>query len=350
MTRRTNPNSVPLRQQVYLRLRSAIQQGTFAPGARLPPSREHARVLGVGRNTVLWAVERLQAEGYLVARVGDGSYVAPGLSALRTSARRTGSRPLAVGAALSRRGQLIADTALRWRPATDTATAFRIGCPAIDAFPFAVWERLARQTSPLQRRATAQYMEPAGHLPLRDAIAQWLLVSRGIRCDAAQVLVTSGSQQAIDLIGRLLLDIGDEVMVEDPGYPGIRASLVSHGATVRPVPVDAEGLDIVHGWSRTTTTASSSTAHTASRRCAACRTTNVSSTSAPFRRHCTPACVSGSSCCRRRWSMLLPAPRHSTTATVRVPSRTCWPASSAKAICCATCGACASSTRSARRC
>jgi GntR family transcriptional regulator/MocR family aminotransferase len=247
MDRGTNRRSLPLRQQIYQQLRSAIERGSFAPGARLPPTREHALALGVGRNTVLWAVERLKAEGYVLARVGDGSYVAPDLGALRRSGRHPLAAPLAAGAALSRRGQLIADTALRWRPATDAPTAFRIGCPAIDAFPFAVWERLARQTSPLQRRAGAQYIASAGHGPLREAIAQWVMVSRGIRCEPAQVFVTSGSQQAIDLIGRLLLDVGDEVMVEDPGYPGIRASLISHGAQVRPVPVDTQGLCIEDG-------------------------------------------------------------------------------------------------------
>ena len=85
MDARTNP--APLRQQVYLRLRTAIEQGTFAAGSKLPPSREHAKVLGVARNTVLWALERLQAEGYVVARVGDGSYVAPDLAALRAPPR-----------------------------------------------------------------------------------------------------------------------------------------------------------------------------------------------------------------------------------------------------------------------
>ncbi|HJV59625.1 MAG TPA: PLP-dependent aminotransferase family protein [Albitalea sp.] len=238
---------MPLRQQVYLQLRGAIEQGTFAPGARLPPSREHARVLGVARNTVLWALERLRAEGYVQARVGDGSYVADALAALRPGRSRTAWASLAAAAPLSRRGQLIADTALRWRPPTEAPIAFRIGSPAVDAFPFAVWQRLARQTSPMQQRDSARYIAPAGHPPLREAIAQWLLVSRGVRCDAQQVVVTSGSQQAIDLIGRLLLDVGDEVMVEDPGYPGIRASFISHGAQARPVPVDAEGIDVVQG-------------------------------------------------------------------------------------------------------
>jgi len=248
MNERTNRRGIPLRQQVYLQLRSAIEKGVFAPGSRLPPTREHAQVLGVGRNTVLWAVERLKAEGYVLARVGDGSYVAPDLSELLPGGRRQsatqGVPPL------SRRGQIIAETALRWRPPTDAPLAFRIGCPALDAFPFSVWDRLSRQTSALQRRAAAQYIAPAGLEPLREAIAQWVMVSRGIRCEAAQVFVTSGSQQAIDLISRLLLDPGDEVMVEDPGYPGIRSSLLGHGALARPVTVDAQGFDIDEGAKR----------------------------------------------------------------------------------------------------
>jgi GntR family transcriptional regulator/MocR family aminotransferase len=238
-----NPTPTPLRQQVYQQLRAAIETGTFAPGTRLPPSREHARVLGVARNTVLWALERLRVEGYVVARVGAGSYVAPGLAVLPPARRK----PLQPMAALSARGHAMADAALSWRTAWAPDAAFRIGQPEIASFPFALWDRLARQTTPAQRLATAQYLDPAGHAPLREAIAQWLLVSRGIRCDSSQVLVTSGSQQAIDLIGRLLLDVGDEVMVEDPGYPGIRACLLGHGARVRPVAVDGEGLDIAVG-------------------------------------------------------------------------------------------------------
>lgn len=233
--------ATPLRQQVYQRLRRAIEQGVFAPGARLPPSRDHARTLGVARNTVLWALERLRAEGYVVARVGDGSYVAPAAAALAAPQRR--AAPPA-GTLLSARGRLIADTALRWQPPTSAPLPFRIGYPAADLFPFALWDRLARQGGPRGHAALARYLDPAGHAPLREAIAQWLLVSRGIRCLPQQVLVCAGSQQAIDLVARLLLDPGDEVLVEDPGYPGIRACLQAHGLAVRPLPVDGEGLAI----------------------------------------------------------------------------------------------------------
>lgn len=245
------PRAESVRQRVYLELRRAMEQGTFKPGTRLPASREQAKTLGVSRNSVLWALERLQSEGYVVARVGDGSYVADDLGALQKDFdHRSGKRwshealhpPIVAG--LSQRGQLIADTVLRWNPPLQAAVPFRIGAPEVATFPFALWDRLARQASTAQRMAQAQYLDPAGAPALRDAIAQWLWVSRGIRCEAARVVVCSGSQQAIDLIGRLLLDVGDEALVEDPCYPGIRASLAGHGVTVRPVPVDGEGLVI----------------------------------------------------------------------------------------------------------
>ncbi|MFO1330797.1 MAG: PLP-dependent aminotransferase family protein [Rubrivivax sp.] len=239
-------DAAPLRLQVYRQLRAAIEQGSLRAGARLPPSRVHAATLGVSRNTVLWALQRLQAEGYVLARVGDGSYVAPEVPAPRAPP----GRALAPARVLSRRGQQIADTALRWQPPLQAALPFRIGAPEVASFPFTLWDRLTRQIGAASRRALAQYLDPAGLAELREAVAQWLWVSRGVRCDAGQVLVCSGSQQALDLLGRLLLDPGDEVLVEDPGYPGIRAALAGHGALVRPVPVDAEGLAIDEGAAR----------------------------------------------------------------------------------------------------
>eukprot|EP01030_Chromulinospumella_sphaerica_P000351 gene351-350_t len=226
--------------QVYAQLRRAIEQGSLRAGTRLPPSREHAASLGVSRNTVLWAVQRLQAEGYVEARVGDGTYVSQAVAATLPAPQGLVAPPRG----LSRRGQLIADTAARWRPPLAAAKAFRIGAPEVATFPFALWDRLTRQASTSQRSHRAQYLDPAGDPDLRQAVAQWLWASRGIRCDAAQVVVCSGSQQGIDLIARLLLDVGDEVLVEDPGYPGIRASLLGHGALARPVDMDEDGLRI----------------------------------------------------------------------------------------------------------
>ncbi len=248
MLKRTNaPATGPtkgeaLRQQVYVELRRAIEQGTFAPGTRLPPSRAQALTLGVSRNTVLWALERLQAEGYVVARVGDGSYVSEHLS--QWTSTRSAPKPPALGASLSYRGRQLTHAIRHWNPPLQGALPFRIGAPEVASFPFALWDSLARKSTKAERVAQAQYLDPAGSPALRSAIAQWLWASRGIRCEATQVVVCSGSQQAIDLIGRLLLDVGDEVVVEDPGYPGIQVSLAGHGAKVCPVPVDDEGLQV----------------------------------------------------------------------------------------------------------
>lgn len=233
-----------LRLKVYHQLRRAIEQGNLPAGARLPPTREQAGALGVSRNTVLWAMERLRAEGYIRAHVGRGSFVAEGFGA-PTPRRARPVRELAPG--LSRRGQAVADIAGRWQPPLAEARPFRIGAPDVDAFPHALWDRLARQAPAAERHALSQYLDPAGWPPLREAIAQWLWASRGLRCDAGQVLVCSGSQQALDLIGRMLLDPGEEVMVEDPGYPGIRAALTGQGVVARPVPLDGDGLDITAG-------------------------------------------------------------------------------------------------------
>jgi GntR family transcriptional regulator / MocR family aminotransferase len=246
MRRATHRSTASLRQDVYLQLRQAIERGTFAPGSKLPPSRDHARALGVARNTVMWALQRLQAEGLVVARVGDGTYV-------ESSAVRLGTPPpkaISASASLSQRGQLIALSTQRWKPLVALPLPFQIGEPAVDEFPFALWQKLERQTPRAKRIALAHYLDPAGHGPLREAIAQWLLVSRGIRCDAQQVVITAGSQQAIDLIARLLLDPGDEVLLEDPGYPGLRDNFMAHGIQTRGVGVDEQGMCIEDGAAR----------------------------------------------------------------------------------------------------
>lgn len=237
-----------LRQQVYQKLLQAIAQGVWAPGQRLPASREHARALGVSRNTLVWALERLQLEGYLHARVGDGTYVA---DSVLTLARMGGQvAPHHGQTLLSARGRLLADTALHWQPNRVGAQPFRIGQPDAAGFPFAVWDRLLHSLPKAERQRHAHYLDPAGLPALRQAIAQWLRVSRGVACEPEQVVVTAGSQQAIDLVARLLLDVGDEVWLEDPGYPGLRANLVAQGAVVRGVPVDAQGLCVAEGEAR----------------------------------------------------------------------------------------------------
>ncbi|MGE3287778.1 MAG: PLP-dependent aminotransferase family protein [Pseudonocardia sp.] len=251
---RSEAADVPLRARLYAQLRAAILGGQLPAGTRLPSSRMLAAELGVSRNTVLAALEQLYAEGYVEGRHGSGTFVTRSLPDDLLSAR-VQAPPARVDPEvrrrLSQRGLLIAGAprtpipAFRGGPVTDRA--FTIGLPALDAFPVELWSQLFGRWARSIGTDEMCYGDPAGHLPLRRAIAAHLATSRGVRCTAEQVVVVSGSQQALDLVARLLLDPGDAAWIEDPGYLGVRAALIAAGADVVPVRVDGEGLDVAAG-------------------------------------------------------------------------------------------------------
>ena len=240
---------VPLHRQLYEGLREAILTGRLRPGARLPSTRTLASDLGASRNTVLAAFGQLLAEGYLAGRVGAGTTVASTLpeTLLRAhveaaGAGRPGRRPR-----LSRRGVLLVGTRVTTTRTPALARPFRPGLPGLDLFPFDLWARLVARRWRRVPRQLLDYGDPAGHPPLREAIAAHLREARAVRCEAAQVIVVTGAQQAVDLAARVLLDPGDTAWVEDPGYLGARGALIAAGIRLAPVPVDAEGLDVRRG-------------------------------------------------------------------------------------------------------
>ncbi len=239
---------MPLFRQVYQRIRELILDGTLARGARLPSTRALATDLALSRNTVMVAVEQLVAEGYLVSRVGDGTYVAVDIPEDWETPHRPAARELQVDPAtprLSRRGERILATPIG-RDSTEVRP-FAVGMPALDEFPWATWNRLwMRRSRDLDRRHLC-YGDPAGYRPLREAIAAYLTAGRGVICDADQVIVVSSSQQALDIASRVLIDPGDAAWLEDPGYLGARGALVAAGAEIVPVPVDEEGLQVQEG-------------------------------------------------------------------------------------------------------
>ena len=246
-----NPASPrPLYQQLYDGIRDEILTGRLSPGTRLPSSRMLAAGLQVGRNTVMLAFEQLRAEGYVQGRRGAGTYVTHTLpenvlyirpQRMNTRERSALMRPLSV------RGKTLVKTAARWGFPSNTApSAFRFGVPALDAFPSAIWARLtARRWRKLNFPMVESY--PAGYPPLQQAIATYMNAVRGVRCHSEQVLIVNGSQQALDLAARVLLDPGDVVWVEDPGYLGARSALAAAEAHLVPVSVDGEGLSVETG-------------------------------------------------------------------------------------------------------
>jgi GntR family transcriptional regulator/MocR family aminotransferase len=225
-----------LAARIYRQLLDAILDGRLRPGERLPPTRELARQLEVSRNTVATAYERLTAEGFLVGKVGAGTFVG--------SVTRQRSRTAPAGRGVQPRAGWRVDGPVMAGRADVPRYDFRVGMPDPTLFPLETWRRLVlRELKPSAVRAPA-YVDPAGHDGLREAIARYIGVSRSVRTGGDDVIVTSGAQQALDLIGRVLVGPGDRVVVEEPGYPPARALFASLGARVVGVPVDASGLDV----------------------------------------------------------------------------------------------------------
>ena len=242
----------PLYRWFYDELRSAILEGRIVPGARLPATRDLAREYKLARATVVTAFEQLKSEGYVEGRVGAGTYVSEVLpddflQVGRTSAERP--RGPARGMVVLRP----APAAVPRRSEPRITRAFRANQAALDVFPTTLWAQVVARRL---RRASAQLLsggEALGYRPLRQAVAAYLNASRGVKCSADQVLIISGVQEALERAAHLLIDPGDPVWVEDPGYPGADIVFRAVGAKVCPVPVDAEGLDLEWGrrrWAR----------------------------------------------------------------------------------------------------
>jgi GntR family transcriptional regulator/MocR family aminotransferase len=230
--------------------------GRLPAGRRLPALRQLARDLGLSRNTVVGAIDQLRAEGYLQSRERGGTFVAARLPDLMLCPAPNSLGALApaltpaLSPALSHRGQVIRRTARGDLRIRDGAVRpFRSGIPAVDAFPRGIWARLLARR---WRRGAVPlaYGDAEGDVALRTAIAEYVRGARGARCTPEQVIVVSGSQQALDLTARVVLDPGDAAWMEEPGYWGVRAALAAAGAEVIPVPVDAEGLDVRLGLER----------------------------------------------------------------------------------------------------
>lgn len=242
----TAPAGTPLYRWLYEELRAAILAGRLPSGARLPATRDLAKQYGLSRPTIVTAFEQLRSEGYVEGKVGSGTYVSKTLPDALLHAPRAKS-PAGKRARKIRfseyTGRLPNFARSEFRP----LRAFRASYPALDAFPTAIWAQVAARRL---RRVSVQLLgggEALGYRPLREAVAEYLNTSRGVKCSAEQVLIISGVQQALDRAAHLLLNVGDPVWIEEPGYPGAAQAFKAIGARVCPVPVDAEGLNLEEG-------------------------------------------------------------------------------------------------------
>ncbi|WP_165676155.1 aminotransferase-like domain-containing protein, partial [Metapseudomonas otitidis] len=224
-----------LSRQLYEALRERILDGRLGSRSRLPASRDLAALLGISRNTVTRAFDQLYAEGYVEGRVGDGTYV------VELSTSPPMALPEPPGPAPSLALERLERHHLPASPER-APRAFRIGVPAFDLFPFETWARLSARFWRKPSLARLGYGDPAGDRGLRELVAAYLRSSRGLACDAEQVVITCGAQQAISLCAQLLVQPGDRVAVENPGYRAAGHAFAVTGAQVVGVPVDNEGL------------------------------------------------------------------------------------------------------------
>lgn len=248
---------VPLHRQIYQWVCRAILDGQLQPRQRLPSTRTLASELGVSRNTASTAYEQLQAEGYIERTVGSGTTVAhffPEVpsSILVLSQKSLPDRSTSSHRDLSSFGKVILEQ-VRSVPTfladvrSSEPRAFRLGTPALDLFPYHLWAQLMTRHARHSLPAQSDYQESAGYRPLREAIASHIAVTRGVRCQPDQIVITSGAQAALDLAVRLLVDRDDAVWMEDPGYPGAWVAFEGAGAHITPVPVETDGMEIAVG-------------------------------------------------------------------------------------------------------
>ena len=247
---------LPLYKQLYERLRGEILAGQLERGARLPSTRTLASELGVARTTTVLAYQQLLLEGYLESRVGQGTVVARSLPAtlLNVQTDRTSSSQTDAGKTspihLASCVHPLKDMPYPKRIEERDGGAFRGGEPALDLFPYEIWARLIARRARQSLREFAHYQPPAGYYPLREAIAAQVGITRGVRCTPEQIILTAGSQGAFDLAVRTLLNPGEAVWLENPGYFGARGAFLAAGARLVPVPVDKQGLVVEIGRQR----------------------------------------------------------------------------------------------------
>jgi GntR family transcriptional regulator/MocR family aminotransferase len=241
-------SGIPLHKQIYDAYRGAILRGDLHPGQQIPSSRIITTELQVSRFPVLNAYAQLLAEGYFESRVGAGTFVSTSLPEQLMSVAQPAPSPAQVPSG----PRPVSQRSLRY-PLFDRSHMLRgwgpfgVHQPAFDEFPFQIWSRLVTRHSHSPQANAIHHIDPRGSEGFREEICAYLRTARGVKCDAKQIMVVSGSQQALDITARVLFDPGSRVWVEEPGYQLERIILAAAGCHLCPVPVDSEGINVSAG-------------------------------------------------------------------------------------------------------
>lgn len=242
-----NQSNHPLHRQLYQELRRSILTGRLTAGQRLPSTRALAKALGLSRATVTQSYEQLTSEGYLQPVIGSGTTVSAQLpdELLQTApvkAIQQAQQPRSPQIKLSSYGAKLASF-VQEPEEPQLLINFRYCRPAVDHFPVEDWRRMLLRQCRAGNRELLDYAEGGkGYAPLRTTIARYLARARAVNCTPEQIIIVNGSQQALQLCAQVLIDRGDTVAIEEPGYLGARQAFLMHGAQLHPVPVDEAGV------------------------------------------------------------------------------------------------------------
>ena len=246
-------STTPLYRQLIEEIRQGVLSGRLKPNQKLPSSRSLAQSLTVSRSTVTQSYEQLESEGYLETRRSSGTYVcqkipdewlqSKAIACAGFPSEPVTSKTRTLNLSLSQFGKNLTSIGILELSEPDYEISFRYGNPAVEYFPMQQWRKLLAHhhncTSLLNYAP-----DSAGYFPLREEIACYLQRSRAVCCTPERVIIVNGSQQALDLIARLVLNPGDWVAMEDPGYLGARYCFKGQLANIEPIPVNSEGLDV----------------------------------------------------------------------------------------------------------
>ena len=237
-------STIPLYRQLIEEIRQGVLSGRLKPNQKLPSSRSLAKSLTISRSTVTQSYEQLESEGYLETRRSSGTYVCkqiPDEWLRSTAIEPVTNNTIDKNLSLSQFGKNLTSIGCLEVSEPDYEISFRYGNPAVEYFPIQQWRKLLARH---HNCTLLNYAADAGYLPLREEIASYLERSRAVRCTPERVIIINGSQQALDLITRLVLNPEDWVAMEDPGYLGARYCFKGQLANIQPIPVNSEGIDV----------------------------------------------------------------------------------------------------------
>jgi GntR family transcriptional regulator/MocR family aminotransferase len=224
--------ATPLHKQIYESYRAAVLRGDLHPGQQIPSTRQFATEAGISRFPVLHAYTQLLAEGYFESRTGSGTFVSASLpEQVKSPNRRERAAPdsLSGPRPVARRALLYPE--FEGGPQRRGWGAFGVHQPAFEQFPFPVWSRLVTRHSRNPQASVLHHINPLGLERFRQELCIYLRTSRAVQCDPEQIMIVSGSQQALDITARVLLDPGSRVLVEEPGYNLERVVLTAAGCS-----------------------------------------------------------------------------------------------------------------------